>query len=113
MTRGECRRNVLFVALRGEKSDGHQFVDQAIEKGRVGDRGGTRKFRRRAPPASWSRTRRSALADLGAAFYGMPARKLKMAGGHRHQWQDDHDIPHQAHLRKSRDALRTARHRPI
>ena len=27
------QKNSLFVALRGEKSDGHQFVDQAIEKG--------------------------------------------------------------------------------
>ncbi|HJX97932.1 MAG TPA: Mur ligase domain-containing protein, partial [Chthoniobacterales bacterium] len=26
-------RNGLFVALRGEKSDGHDFIDQAIEKG--------------------------------------------------------------------------------
>src|SRR5256885_8168377 len=25
--------NTLFVAIRGEKSDGHQFVDQAIEQG--------------------------------------------------------------------------------
>ena len=27
------QRNFLFVALRGEKSDGHQFIEQAIEKG--------------------------------------------------------------------------------
>ena len=25
------QRNFLFVALRGEKSDGHQFIEQAIE----------------------------------------------------------------------------------
>ena len=25
------QRNGLFVALRGEKSDGHQFVEQAVE----------------------------------------------------------------------------------
>ena len=34
------QKNGLFVALRGEKSDGHQFIDQAIEKGAIGDRGG-------------------------------------------------------------------------
>src|SRR2546429_7356730 len=28
-----AQRNGLFVALRGGKSDGHQFVAQAIEKG--------------------------------------------------------------------------------
>ena len=27
------QRNFLFIALRGEKSDGHQFIEQAIEKG--------------------------------------------------------------------------------
>ena len=27
------QKNGLFVALRGEKNDGHQFIDQAIEKG--------------------------------------------------------------------------------
>src|SRR5437762_13053529 len=27
------QRNFLFVALRGEKSDGHHFIEQAVEKG--------------------------------------------------------------------------------
>ncbi|HEX8897837.1 MAG TPA: Mur ligase domain-containing protein, partial [Chthoniobacterales bacterium] len=27
------QRNGLFVALRGEKVDGHQFIEQAVEKG--------------------------------------------------------------------------------
>ena len=27
------QRNSLFVALRGEKADGHQFIGQAIDKG--------------------------------------------------------------------------------
>src|SRR5436305_1980246 len=27
------QRNGMFVALRGEKSDGHEFIGQAIEKG--------------------------------------------------------------------------------
>jgi UDP-N-acetylmuramyl pentapeptide synthase len=32
MTRGECRR--LFAALRGEKTDGHEFIGQTIDKAR-------------------------------------------------------------------------------
>jgi UDP-N-acetylmuramoyl-L-alanyl-D-glutamate--2,6-diaminopimelate ligase len=70
--------NTLFVAIRGEKSDGHQFVDQAIEQGAsviVADREIS------SPRATCLVVddSRSALADLSAAFYGMPAHKLKMA----------------------------------
>src|SRR6059036_1884020 len=70
--------NTLFVAIRGEKSDGHQFVDQAIEQGAsviVAEREIS------SPRATCFVVddSRSALADLSAAFYGMPARKLKMA----------------------------------
>src|SRR5256886_1413752 len=70
--------NALFVAIRGEKSDGHQFVDQAIEQGAsviVAEREIS------SPRATCLVVddSRSALADLSAAFYGMPARKLKMA----------------------------------
>src|SRR6058998_2179761 len=70
--------NTLFVAIRGEKSDGHQFVDQAIEQGAsviVAEREIS------SPRATCLVVddSRGALADLSAAFYGMPARKLKMA----------------------------------
>jgi UDP-N-acetylmuramoyl-L-alanyl-D-glutamate--2,6-diaminopimelate ligase len=70
--------NTLFVAIRGEKSDGHRFVDQAIEQGAsviVAEREIS------SPRATCFVVddSRSALADLSAAFYGMPARKLKMA----------------------------------
>jgi UDP-N-acetylmuramoyl-L-alanyl-D-glutamate--2,6-diaminopimelate ligase len=70
--------NTLFVAIRGEKSDGHQFVDQAIEQGAsviVAEREIS------SPRATCLVVddSRPALADLSAAFYGMPANKLKMA----------------------------------
>jgi UDP-N-acetylmuramoyl-L-alanyl-D-glutamate--2,6-diaminopimelate ligase len=70
--------NTLFVAIRGEKSDGHQFVDQAIEQGAsviVAEREIS------SPRATCLVVddSRATLADLSGAFYGMPARKLKMA----------------------------------
>src|SRR6478736_7735896 len=73
-----AQSNTLFVAIRGEKSDGHQFVDQAIEQGAsviVAEREIS------SPRATCLvvDNSRSALADLAAAFYGMPAHKLKMA----------------------------------
>src|SRR5689334_6508191 len=72
------QNNTLFVAIRGEKSDGHQFVDQAI------DQGGSVIVAEReiASPRATCLVvddSRLALADLSAAFYGWPARKLKMA----------------------------------
>ena len=72
------QRNTLFVALRGEKSDGHAFIDQAVEKGAaviVAERDAQQT------PATWVKVEnsRSALADLAAAFYERPTRRLKMA----------------------------------
>lgn len=69
----------LFVALRGEKSDGHRFIEQAIEKG------ASVIVAERAFPSPHATTlvvenSRRALADLASTFYNFPARKLKMAG---------------------------------
>ena len=72
------QKNTLFVALRGEKSDGHQFIDQAIEKGAsviVTDR---LVQQARATCVQVENTR-SALADLAASFYERPMRRLKLA----------------------------------
>jgi len=73
------QRNGLFVALRGEKFDGHDFIEQAVEKGAsviVAER--EQKYPRATSVAV--ENTRTALADLSAAFYGYPARKLKLAG---------------------------------
>src|SRR6202045_132108 len=72
------QKNFLFVALRGEKTDGHQFIDQAVEKGAsviVTERD---EKQARATCLVVENTR-PALADLAAAFYERPARRLKLA----------------------------------
>src|SRR5256714_5389709 len=73
------QRNGLFVALRGEKSDGHDFIGTAIEKG------ATVIVAERAEKHSRAtcvvvENARTALADLSARFFNDPARKLKLAG---------------------------------
>jgi UDP-N-acetylmuramoyl-L-alanyl-D-glutamate--2,6-diaminopimelate ligase len=73
------QKNGLFVALRGERFDGHDFIEQAIEKGAsviVAER------EQKHPRATWVvvESTRAALADLSADFYRFPARKLKLAG---------------------------------
>ena len=72
------QRNGLFVALRGEKSDGHQFVDQAVEKGVTVIVTEEEIQNPRATCVVVENTR-FALADLAAAFYQQPARRLKLA----------------------------------
>jgi len=72
------QRNGLFVALRGEKSDGHQFIDQAIEKGATVIVTEREVQTPRATCLVVENTR-SALADLGATFFQQPARRLKLA----------------------------------
>src|SRR5436305_13466013 len=72
------QRSGLFVALRGEKSDGHQFIDQAVEKGATVIVTEQEVQSPRATCVVVENTR-SALADLGATFYQQPARRLKLA----------------------------------
>src|SRR5213595_574548 len=72
------QRDTLFVALRGEKTDGHQFIAQAINKGAsviVAERD------EKDPRVTCLvvEDTRAALADFSATFYGHPARKLKLA----------------------------------
>jgi len=72
------QRNALFVAMRGEKVDGHEFIGQAVEKGAsviVADR---EEKHLRATCVVVEDTRTS-LADLSAIFYGHPAQRLKLA----------------------------------
>src|SRR5215813_9014959 len=72
------QRNGMFVALRGEKSDGHEFIGQAIEKGASVIVAEREEQNPRATCLVVENTR-TALADFGATFYGYPGRKLKLA----------------------------------
>jgi UDP-N-acetylmuramoyl-L-alanyl-D-glutamate--2,6-diaminopimelate ligase len=73
------QKNGLYVAVRGAHVDGHQFTEQAIERGAsaiVVER-----------PEAHSRATslvvpdsREALADLAFTFFKKPALRLKMAG---------------------------------
>jgi UDP-N-acetylmuramoyl-L-alanyl-D-glutamate--2,6-diaminopimelate ligase len=76
------QRNGMFVALRGEKTDGHQFIAQAVEKGSsviVTEREESAMLAGGATCVIVQNTRR-ALADLATTFYGRPAQRLKIAG---------------------------------
>jgi UDP-N-acetylmuramoyl-L-alanyl-D-glutamate--2,6-diaminopimelate ligase len=72
------QRHTMFVALRGEKTDGHQFIGHAIDKGAsvIVAEGEQKDPRITCLVVENTRT---ALADFSAAFYGHPSRKLKLA----------------------------------
>src|SRR5947209_15751357 len=73
------QRNTLFVALRGEKTDGHEFIGQAIAKGASVIVAEREEKNSRVTCLVVENTR-TALADFSATFYGHAARKLKLAG---------------------------------
>jgi UDP-N-acetylmuramoyl-L-alanyl-D-glutamate--2,6-diaminopimelate ligase len=73
------QKNGLFVALRGEKADGHNFIGDAIGKGASAIVTQRAEQHARASCLVVENTR-DALADLAATFYGFPARRLKLAG---------------------------------
>src|SRR5919198_1113015 len=76
------QRNGMFVALRGEKADGHQFIGQAVDKGAsviVIEQEDCASLVGSATCVLVENTRR-ALADFATSFYGRPAQHLKVAG---------------------------------
>ncbi len=73
------QKNSLYVAVKGARVDGHQFVDQAIERGAVAIVVENPETHARATTLVVADSRR-ALADLAFTFYKKPALHLKMAG---------------------------------
>jgi UDP-N-acetylmuramoyl-L-alanyl-D-glutamate--2,6-diaminopimelate ligase len=71
----------LFVAMRGESTNGNRYIDVALENGAaavVTD--ASHEHRRTRVPWAVVRDGRQALAHLSANFYGRPAQRLKIVG---------------------------------
>jgi UDP-N-acetylmuramoyl-L-alanyl-D-glutamate--2,6-diaminopimelate ligase len=70
----------VFVAMRGESTDGSAFIDAAIAKGAVAIVSDSEVPER--TDVAWARVLhgRRALARVAANFYGRPAEKLKITG---------------------------------
>lgn len=71
----------LFVAARGESTDGNRYIDAALAQGAIAvvtDSAGEP----RRPGVAWAVVEhgRKALAMIGANFYGHPAQKLAVTG---------------------------------
>lgn len=69
----------LFVALSGINTDGHIYIPDAVQRG-VAAVVGTQSLHGIPVPYFQVRDGRSALANLSAAFYDFPARRLTVIG---------------------------------
>ncbi|MBV8205943.1 MAG: UDP-N-acetylmuramoyl-L-alanyl-D-glutamate--2,6-diaminopimelate ligase, partial [Acidobacteria bacterium] len=74
------RPGFLFVAMRGETSDGNRFIDSAITNGAVAVVSDSESLPREG--IAWARVEhgRRALASLSARFYSSPADRLHITG---------------------------------
>ena len=71
----------LFLAMRGETTDGNRYIDAAIAKGAAAVVSDSAEEQPRASIA-WARVPhgRRALGAVSATFFGRPAEKLKLSG---------------------------------
>lgn len=76
------KKGYIFVAIKGEKTDGHLYIDDAIRRGAVvivaenrlpytGDK---------AYPVVYVKNSRDALARISSNFYGHPSKELFLIG---------------------------------
>lgn len=74
----------VFVAVRGVQSDGHQFIDKAIENGAAAivceELPGSFNSAIRIPQSVIVKDSAEALGLMAAAFYDHPAQQLKVVG---------------------------------
>lgn len=73
----------LFVALAGAQADGHQYVEQAVERGAAAilvDEHRSTGFERLGVPVLTAKHTRAVLGPLAAAFYEDPSAKLTVIG---------------------------------
>ncbi len=68
----------LFVAIKGEKTDGNRYITQAIEKGAAAV--ATEQKLQIQAPSFVVRDARKFLAQISRIFYGDPAANLKLVG---------------------------------
>jgi UDP-N-acetylmuramoyl-L-alanyl-D-glutamate--2,6-diaminopimelate ligase len=76
------RAGALFVAVRGERQDGHDFLDQAVAKGAAAVAIQSGAVFEAPPNVSVIRVAdtRRALSSFASAFYGDPSQQIEVVG---------------------------------
>jgi len=78
----KVKKGFLFVAVRGQKFDGHDFIDEAI------NRGAKVVVAEKEPERNWLKSisyikvdnSRKALGEIASNWFGNPSKKLKLIG---------------------------------
>lgn len=76
----KVRKGMLFVAIRGIRTDGHVFIEEALDRGAkalVVERGQEKAY---GVPVIVVPDSRAALAHLSAAFFGHPSQEMRLIG---------------------------------
>jgi UDP-N-acetylmuramoyl-L-alanyl-D-glutamate--2,6-diaminopimelate ligase len=78
----KVKPGMVFVAIRGEESDGHKFIGSALKKGAVAIIAETAPDAETSEKIVWihSRDTRSALGTIASAFSDNPSAKLRTVG---------------------------------
>jgi UDP-N-acetylmuramoyl-L-alanyl-D-glutamate--2,6-diaminopimelate ligase len=78
----KVRPGTLFVAIRGEKTDGNKFVPDAMARGAVAIVSEETRLETLPAEIPWIKVRdaRKALASIAANYFGHPADVLKLVG---------------------------------
>jgi UDP-N-acetylmuramoyl-L-alanyl-D-glutamate--2,6-diaminopimelate ligase len=75
-----CEPGSVFVAIRGEKTDAHRFIHQAVERGAIAVISELPSQSEKAPAWIQVDDARAALARSSAAVHGHPSERLKLVG---------------------------------
>jgi len=76
----KVKKDSLFLAIKGSKFDGHNFIDDAITKGAsaiISNGANTKKL---SVPNIKVKNTRIALSKIASKFYGHPSKKIKIIG---------------------------------
>lgn len=79
----KVEKDFVFVCIVGYQTDGHQYIESAVEKGAtviVAQEGANVPELPDSVTVVFAENTRKALAQLGAAFYGHPEKQLKVIG---------------------------------
>ncbi|HMP89815.1 MAG TPA: UDP-N-acetylmuramoyl-L-alanyl-D-glutamate--2,6-diaminopimelate ligase [Kiritimatiellia bacterium] len=76
----QVRPNYLFVAIRGEKVNGEDYIDDAIRRGAVAVVSEVDAWHKRTVAHIHVDDARLALAEISSAYYGHPSQRLELFG---------------------------------